>query len=186
MVTGIWILLFFCLVQAYALVECLALTWDDVDFDNATININKTLLYRKVKEGGKIAYTDTPKSQSSNRVLPLIPQMVEILKERKNNNLHDGIVFQNSKGGYVKTMNGKYFTVRNGPIGRIQEITGIKGVHPHALRHTFATRGLENGIPLKVMQELLGHSSIKMTADLYTHVLPETKEKEMGKLSHLF
>ena len=53
---------------------------------------------------------------------------------------------------------------------------GLEGVHPHTLRHTFATRGLENGIDLKIMQELLGHSTIKMTADLYTHVLPETKK----------
>ncbi|MCL2188445.1 MAG: tyrosine-type recombinase/integrase [Defluviitaleaceae bacterium] len=54
----------------------------------------------------------------------------------------------------------------------------------HGLRHTFATRGLEQGIPIKVMQELLGHSKINMTADLYTHVLPETKHNEIAKLSN--
>jgi len=59
----------------------------------------------------------------------------------------------------------------------------IKGVHSHCLRHTFATRGLEQGIPLKVMQELLGHSSIQMTADIYSHVLPETKRIEVMKLT---
>lgn len=55
-------------------------------------------------------------------------------------------------------------------------------VHIHSLRHTFATRGLENGIELRVMQDLLGHSSIKMTADLYTHVLPNKKKESIMKI----
>ena len=59
----------------------------------------------------------------------------------------------------------------------------ISGISIHCLRHTFATRGLEQGVPLKVMQELLGHASLKMTADLYTHVLPEMKHNEVMKLS---
>lgn len=66
----------------------------------------------------------------------------------------------------------------------ISKKTGIKDLHPHTLRHTFATRGLENGIELKVMQELLGHSTLKMTADLYTHVLPETKQTSIMKLAN--
>lgn len=48
-------------------------------------------------------------------------------------------------------------------------------ITPHTLRHTFATRGLEQGIPLKVMQVILGDSSLAMTADLYSHVLPDIK-----------
>jgi integrase len=60
-----------------------------------------------------------------------------------------------------------------------------KGINFHALRHTFATRGLENGIPAKIMQEILGHSSITMTLDLYSHVLPETKKEAMRKLEGL-
>lgn len=56
----------------------------------------------------------------------------------------------------------------------------------HSLRHTFATRGLENGIELKVMQELLGHSTITMTADIYSHVLPEKKREAINKLQSIF
>ncbi|MDR1771691.1 MAG: tyrosine-type recombinase/integrase [Hungatella sp.] len=58
-------------------------------------------------------------------------------------------------------------------------------ITPHALRHTFATRGLEQRIPLKVMQVNLGHSSLAMTADLYSHVLPDTKEEEMKKIENI-
>ena len=59
-------------------------------------------------------------------------------------------------------------------------------VSPHALRHTFATRALENGIPPKVVQEILGHSSITITLDLYTHVLDRTKSEEIMKLQRMF
>lgn len=59
-------------------------------------------------------------------------------------------------------------------------------IYPHTLRHTFATRGLENGIPPKVMQALLGHTSIAMTLDIYSHVLPDTKARELQKISRLF
>lgn len=51
----------------------------------------------------------------------------------------------------------------------------------HTMRHTFATRALENGIPTKVVQELLGHSTIKTTMDIYTHVLLKTKNEEIKK-----
>ena len=57
---------------------------------------------------------------------------------------------------------------------------------PHTLRHTLATRALEKGIPPKVVQDILGHSSITMTLDLYTHVLPQTKADEIKKLATLF
>lgn len=56
----------------------------------------------------------------------------------------------------------------------------------HTMRHTFATRALEKGIPPKVVQELLGHSTIKTTLDIYTHVLPETKAEEIKKIAGLF
>lgn len=56
----------------------------------------------------------------------------------------------------------------------------------HTMRHTFATRALENGIPPKVVQELLGHSTIKTTMDIYTHVLPKTKNEEIQKIANLF
>ena len=57
---------------------------------------------------------------------------------------------------------------------------------PHCFRHTFATRCFENGIPPKVVQEYLGHTTIQMTMDLYTHVMKETKQDEIKKLDNVF
>jgi len=62
----------------------------------------------------------------------------------------------------------------------------LEHIHPHVFRNSFATRGLENGIPPKVMQKLLGYSSIKITLDLYSHVLPQTKQSEILKIANLF
>ena len=52
---------------------------------------------------------------------------------------------------------------------------------PHSLRHTFATRCFENGIPPKVVQGYLGHSTIQMTMDLYTHVMKDVQQDEIKK-----
>ena len=59
-------------------------------------------------------------------------------------------------------------------------------ITPHTLRHTFATRAFESGIPPKVVQQILGHSSLEMTMDLYTHVTEDVQSKEIQKLSVFF
>lgn len=64
----------------------------------------------------------------------------------------------------------------------ICEKIGISGFHPHCLRHTFITRGAENNVDVRVMQKLLGHATIKETADTYTHVLDDLKQNEILKL----
>ena len=57
---------------------------------------------------------------------------------------------------------------------------------PHSMRHTFATRALERGIPPKVVQVYLGHSSIDVTMDIYTHVTAELERKEIRKIANQF
>ncbi|MBU3137483.1 tyrosine-type recombinase/integrase [Clostridium gasigenes] len=56
----------------------------------------------------------------------------------------------------------------------------------HSLRHTYATRLFEKGVPLKMVQKLLGHSSIRITADIYTHVMGDEKIVAVQKLNDLF
>ena len=74
----------------------------------------------------------------------------------------------------------------NTTLNKITEKAGIEHINFHALRHTFATRALENGIPAKVVQAILGHSDISLTLNLYTHVLDSTAQQEMAKLNDLF
>ena len=167
--------------------ETLALTWDDICFDKMEIKVRKTQVEfidpHGVTSKRHISH-GTPKSSSGVRTIPLLPQMVEMLKtvkskqelhkrEMETAHLDNNLVFCTRFGtSTLKCDMQKKFK-------SIAQKAGIEGIHPHSLRHTFATRGLENGIPLKVMQELLGHANLSMTADLYTHVLPDTKKRSM-------
>ena len=171
--------------------EALALTWDDIDFESRILSVNRTQIEYCEHVNGKTIYNrsySTPKTRAGNRTIPLIPALIDLLldiqKQRRQektkfkNAYHDnGLLFCNYYGISLN------YSAISDKMHDICKEADLDGVHPHTLRHTFATRGLENGIDLKIMQELLGHSSIKMTADLYTHVLPETKKISMMKLA---
>lgn len=171
--------------------EALALTWDDVDFYGQILNVDKTQNESFVTADGgiecAISYT-SPKTAAGRRKIPLIPKAIQILCEVRFKQEDD-----KKRLGEAYTDNNLVFCTKLGTayhvsdmernIRCISKLAGVEGVHPHALRHTFATRGLENGIDLKVMQTLLGHSKISMTADLYTHVLPDQKKDSIMKMA---
>nr|DAP74272.1 MAG TPA: Integrase [Caudoviricetes sp.] len=183
----------FALATGMRIGEIMALTWKDIDFEKGEISISKTAVLVKmvdeVEQNG-LKYKliiNSPKTRAGYRIIPLLDDAKQLLIEHKKRqddnkvakgNLYydEGIVFTSRYGKYLISSQ-----LREN-IKRVSELAGIAPVHLHALRHTFATRGLENGIELKVMQELLGHSKISMTADLYTHVLPEIKKNSMNKL----
>jgi len=71
-------------------------------------------------------------------------------------------------------------------LKRLLKDNNLPILSPHKLRHTFATRGLESGMDMKELQVLLGHSTMKLTADLYTHVLDKQKRRAMEKTSYLY
>lgn len=180
---------FFILILATGLRlgEASALCWDDIDFEKGTLRVDKTL-YEYTDPDTHISqlHMGSPKTNSSYRTIPLLPEIVTMLREYKN--LTEGLKDPDYEYDLVfKSINGK--AVRPSQMRkifkRLLRVSGIaKDMHIHCLRHTFATRGLENGIELRVMQELLGHSSIKMTADTYTHVLPDQKANSMKKLEN--
>jgi len=164
--------------------EALALTWDDVDFEEEVLNVNKTqgpvILYDEQGNAHREIVTGTPKTKSSNRTIPLLPEVVGVLKHLQADHFspNNNKVFCNLKG---KPVDQSYVVTK---LHRICDKAGIGRVNFHSLRHTFATRCLESGIELKVVQELLGHASIRMTADLYTHVLPDKKKESIMKLQN--
>ncbi|MDE7212199.1 MAG: site-specific integrase [Lachnospiraceae bacterium] len=190
-------LVIFALATGMRLGEITGLTWENVDFDRNEVHVREIL--KRAPKGG--FYKDAPKTSKSSRTIPILPQITERLKRLKK--------FQEKKklAGRMPRTNdfaalGKLVFVRpdGSPYSDLQLCRILKRIvteinrddiefppiTPHCLRHTFATRALENGISAKVVQEFLGHSSVKLTLDLYTHVMHHTKAEEMQKMSALF
>jgi len=172
--------------------EILGLVWGDINFDDELLRVNRTINITKDYDDTEAKWKKSfgsPKTKASNRSVPLLPSIVTLLNEVKRRQdeqrLQVGSAYEDI-GLVFATQLGRPLDPRNmqRTFASIIKKAGIEqGVHIHCLRHTFATRGLESGVELKVMQELLGHSSIKMTADLYTHVLPDKKKSSMMRMS---
>lgn len=169
--------------------ELSGLLWSDVDFKNRVIHIRHTLIV--TKGGYKL---DAPKTRTSLRDIPMIGKAYEILKRQQKE-------YQIMMGKTVKLANDDFvFSVAGEPISR-KRITheietmlsnmktdGIDFPHfsLHSTRHTFATRCIENGMAPQVLKTILGHATLSMTMDLYSHVLPDTKAEEMEKVAQAF
>lgn len=183
--------------------ELAGLTWDCVDFKKKIIKVEKTLNHRSTKD-----YTyGTPKTERSNRVVPLLPQIAKLLKQYRKLQLEKSLqhgedwyvaskkckkefgnlVFTNERGKpmnqyYARMYTKKYVT----KINKRKKEDFIEPFYPHTMRHAFATRAIENGMDYNTLKEILGHSSLSMTMDLYAHVLPDTKNEQIQKIAHLF
>jgi integrase len=163
--------------------EASALTWNDIDYRNNVIRINKTLTYN---EQGELVVGNTPKSEAGKREIPLTESMKEILTRQRQKMqgiipMGNSNVFQSVYGGLIHNQ------AINRAITNTLERLEKQGTHiehftAHALRDTFATRYIEQGGQPQTLKTILGHNSLAMTMDLYAHVLPTTKQKEMENL----
>lgn len=176
--------------------ELLALRWQDVDLKAGTIRIEQSV--RRCKTFDKDSPTKTKllfgpvKTAAGNRSIPLPAGVLAELKAHKKRQLTEqlaagelweksGLVFTTELGKVVEPRN---FIRRYYQLLKNAELEHLK-FHV-AGRHTFATRLLEANEHPKTVQEMLGHSSIVVTLDLYSHVLPETKQGAADKLDFLF
>lgn len=191
--------------------ELQGLTWDDIDFKNREIHVNKTLVYIRDRVNGKYYFKfQSPKTKSGSRTIPMQEDVYQALKRQrvqvKEMRIHapnwrqepgfENLVFLNVTGRPRQGMD-----FRN-DLDRIEkainkdrkkqakeegkEFEPIPHFHPHSLRHTFATRCFEAGIDAKTVQNYLGHASIAITMDLYTHVTEDKARAEMEKLNQLY
>lgn len=172
--TGILLSLF----MGIRLGEICALQWEDVNFSDETIHIGKTMqrlknLDKNAKTKTKIVI-DTPKSQKSIRDIPIPSFLLELLKEYKSCNK-----------SYILTNTTDYIEPRSyqKKFKSCLENAGIPDTNFHALRHTFATRAIEQGCDIKSLSEMLGHSSVKFTMERYVHPSNEHKKMNLEKLA---
>lgn len=148
--------------------EILAVTWDAIDWTKGEVSIRRSLQ----RVDGRMQPVET-KTKRSRRVVPLTATTLEVLREQQKRQYAEGTV---SDTGLVFTTT--VGTPLNGPdltrtFQALLEDAGLPRWRFHDLRHSAASIWIANGVPLRVVMELLGHSTIKVTADTYAHVVSE-------------
>jgi integrase len=175
--------------------ELLALKWDDIDFESNQVKVTKTLKTVKVilsdGSGKRELQENSPKSKTSNRVVPLPTNLANLLKEHmeQQTNHKNSIGDSYKDKGYVFTTEfGNPLLVKNlfNSYKRLLAKAGVPHKKFHALRHTYASKLFQRKVDLKTVQTLLGHSDLSITANIYTHVMPKDKISAVETLNDLF
>lgn len=184
--------------------EMAGLTWDDVDFENGVIKINKTLMYYPDEYTGKSKFSiSEPKTSAGNREIPMFLGVRKMLIDEKQYQTRFGFcksvidgysnfVFVNRSGEpYApKNINAALKRITNSYNQNECELAKIENREPvllpyftaHNLRHTFCTRMCENKVDLKVLQEIMGHSSISITMDIYNEATIDHKRHSFANI----
>jgi len=167
--------------------EALGLKWKDIDFEVERISINRSL-----SRVGSIWSLEDPKNQNSRRSIPISSVVLQDLKEHKEiqdeeksklkeNEYKDyGFVFANKYGEPLAESN-----ILKRHLKPILQEAGLPPITLYGLRHTCATLLLSAGEHVKIVSERLGHKSIVVTMDVYSHVLPDMQKTAVKKLDDI-
>jgi integrase len=153
--------------------ELLALKWEDVGLEDRVLSVRRTL----TREGGRVAFGE-PKTKKSRRSIRLTPRATESLRAHLSRQMEEisalgdryrdeGLIFATDTGGPINQSN-----LRQRSFLPLLRRAGLPHVRFHDLRHTCATLLLAEGTHPKYVQELLGHATVAITLDTYSHVLP--------------
>lgn len=177
--------------------EISGLKWSDIDFDNHTLTVNRTVervaLFDKDGKRHYETIEQTPKTSNGFRTVPIVSYIFNSLLEHKvqqdaikreipNFNEYD-LVFCDKKGYYLNpnSIGGAFHRIQNK-----MNIPKEEHIKFHGLRKTFATRLFEKGVPPKTVQTLLGHSDIEITLNIYTQVMENKKVEAINELESIF
>lgn len=159
-----------CLYTGLRIGELLALEFDDVEFETGLLSVTKTCYDTKQQKH----VVEQPKTKSSNRVIPLPWQVINIIKE-----------LQKTSTKYIVSESNKPILVRSyqRSFELLLKKLGIPHKGFHSLRHTFATRALECGMDVRTLSEILGHKNVSITLNRYAHSMLEHKQEMMNKMA---
>jgi integrase len=163
--------------------ELLGLRWDDVDLERGTLRVGRAL----VRDGGRHTLGET-KTKRGRRQINLTPRTVNALKAHRKKQLEEkmklaglyknhGLIFASTVGTPVNPEN-----LVNRSFKPLLKKAALPTIRFHDLRHTCATLLLSRGIHPKLVQELLGHATIAMTLDTYSHYLPSMGDQAAGAM----
>lgn len=165
--------------------ELSALTWQDIDLKEGLIYIRKNML--RVKDENAYQYANSkmtqiirqsPKTSDSSRIVPLPEKLVSLLRRYQKE--FTSYVISGVKNPWAEPRTIQY-RFRN-----ILEKCGIEYFNFHMLRHAFATRCVSMGLDIKSLSEILGHSSIQITLNLYVHTTIQQKKLFMRQYNSFF
>lgn len=156
--------------------EICALEWGDLDIENKTISVNKSVR----REGSKIVI-NTPKTKSSIRTIKLCDECVRLLIKLKEKQLiKSKYIFPSPITGELRDT-----AAVTRKLHRIQDHAGLPRIRFHDLRHSFATLSLEQGIDIKTVSHMLGHTDAGFTMNTYMHVTDSMQESAANTMGTL-
>lgn len=165
--------------------EVAALKWTDVDLDQGVLSIRRS----RVSVAWQV-HESQPKTRSSRRVVSVDDRMVAVLRAHRRRQLEERLAW-----GSAWTDSGFTFVTESGEPLHPETITsmfaalvgkaGVPRIRLHDLRHTSASLALAAGIHPKVVSERLGHSSVSITLDLFSHVAPGLQAEAADKLGRV-
>jgi integrase len=164
--------------------EVLALRWDDVDLEAASLSVRRALI-----PNGRDVVVSEPKTARGRRVVALDPATVEVLKRQAARQLEDqakarswrdtGLIFTREDGEALHPeVVSRFFR-------QAVKKTLLPTIRLHDLRHTHATLALKAGIHPKVVSERLGHATVSITLDTYSHAIPALQEEAAAVIAGL-
>lgn len=178
--------------------EALGLTWDDIDLQDKTININHQYINRNINRKLTEYIETNTKTSAGTRIIPLNDMAYQAILDQKKAWMSCKKVPNYSLDGYsnfvfLSCNTGKI--VRHAVVRRlfrkvVSEYNTTRSlelppISPHILRHTYCTRLAEAGTDIKTMQYLMGHSDIKTTMEVYNHVNKNRVKNEVDKINNL-
>lgn len=183
--------------------ELIGLRWEDIDTKNDTISINHNLIYRQNDDGVCEMHITTPKTEAGKRTIPMLPEVKQAFITERKRQMEQGIrsctidgytnfVFLNREN-YVhnpQTINRAIVRIYKAYNEEEEKKAKKEKREPvliphfsvHNLRHTFCTRFCENETNIKVIQEIMGHSDISTTMNIYAEATESKKQESFKNL----
>lgn len=166
-----------CLSTGLRLGEVCALKWEDIDLQSRILHVNHTV--QRISISNRTSKTvlceGKPKTPCSQREIPLSDEMIFLLSRFRH---PDKYVLNNSAPLEPRTYQYQF--------KKYQDQAGVSCKNFHVLRHTFATNCIGNGVDIKSLSEILGHSNVQITLNKYVHPTLDTKRQHMNTISSVY